>query len=87
MSAKRRPGPELRATLCEIEPGLFYATYRTDRSASDLRELPAYQPGTCACDAKQRIGPIVQALGFETIIWEDAIVLPPPRPGRRTAAA
>lgn len=77
MTARCRHGPTIHATLCEIERGLFFATYRTNGSLSKLDDLPTYQPGTCAADAKQRIGQSAQGLGFDRIIWEDASVVPP----------
>jgi hypothetical protein len=64
----------LRAAFCEIERGLFYATDCAGRS--DAHELPAYQLGTCAADAKQRIEEIISARGYETVIWEDTLVGP-----------
>jgi hypothetical protein len=60
--------------LCEIERGLFYATYCTH--GSDAHELPAYRLGTCAADAKQRIEETISARGYEAVIWEDTLVVP-----------
>lgn len=74
MATESRHGQVLRATLCEIEQGLFYATYCT--RGSDAHELPAYQLGACAADAKQRIEKIISARGYETVIWEDTLVVP-----------
>jgi hypothetical protein len=68
---------KLRATLCEIERGLFYATYHFRGSASNVEELPTYQVGDCESDARRRIEQSVHALGYETVIWvEKRVVLP-----------
>jgi hypothetical protein len=76
MTANSKHGPTLRATLCEIERGLFYATYRTRSPVSDVHELQTYQVGISASDAKGRIEQVVRALGYETVIWKDALVFP-----------
>jgi hypothetical protein len=77
MGSKTRHGEKLRATLCEIERGLFHATYRRGRVASEMHALPAYQVGDDAFDAKQRIEQSAQALGYEAVIWETALMVPP----------
>jgi len=69
-------GRALRATLCEVERGVFYATYPECKSASDAEELTAYQIGTSAADAKQRIERCAYALGYDTVIWTETIVAP-----------
>jgi hypothetical protein len=74
--ARSNHGRTLRASLCEIERGLFYATYRTLRSAPGIQGLQSYQIGISASDAKQRIEETVKALGYDTIIWKDALVVP-----------
>jgi hypothetical protein len=81
MTAHNGHARTLRATLCEIERGLFYATYRTVGAVAD--EMPAYQLGTDAADAKRKIEAIVGALGYHTIIWEDTIVVPLSQPEGR----
>jgi hypothetical protein len=67
-------GRTLRATLCEIERGVFYATY--PESASDTDELVVYQIGTSADEAKERIEIGAHALGYETVIWKQTITAP-----------
>jgi hypothetical protein len=68
---------ELRATFCEIERGLFQATYHIRRSASNVEELPKCQIGDCESDAKRRIEQSALALGYETVVWEERhVVLP-----------
>jgi hypothetical protein len=66
----------LRATLCEIERGVYYAAYPDRDAASDAGELTNYQVGTSAADAKRRIEQSLQALGYETVIWTETIVAP-----------
>ena len=92
MGSRSRHGLELRATLCEIERGLFQATYHIRRSASNIEGLPTCQVGNCESDAKQRIEQSAHALGYETVIWEERhVILPvflrPPkiRPAMRAA--
>jgi hypothetical protein len=69
-------GQTLRATLCEIERGVFYATYPDCEFASGAEELTSYQVGTSADDAKRRISQSARALGYETIIWTETIIAP-----------
>jgi hypothetical protein len=74
MGVANRHGRTLRASLCEIERGVFYATY--PESGSDANELIIYQVCPSAADAKKRIEASAQALGYETVIWDQAIVAP-----------
>jgi len=74
MRAAKMQGRTLRATLCEIERGVFYATYPD--SASDTDELVIYQTGTSAAVAKLRIELNARALGYETVIWKQTIIAP-----------
>lgn len=67
-------GRTLRATLCEIERGVFYATY--PESAADTDELVVYQIGTSADEAKERIEISAHALGYGTVIWKQTISAP-----------
>lgn len=60
----------LRATLCEIERGLFHARYLTPPSGTNARDLPVYQVAMSATDAKLWIEESARALGYKTIIWE-----------------
>jgi hypothetical protein len=66
----------LDVNLCEIERGVFYATYRHDDPATDLDELPTYQVGQSAADAKQRIELRALALGYDVIVWKESILVP-----------
>ena len=66
----------LRATLCEIERGVFYASYPDCQSASDTDELTSYQTGPSAADAKRRIEQVARALGYETVVWTETIIAP-----------
>jgi hypothetical protein len=66
----------LRATLCEIERGLFHVSYRADTAKSGLHELPIYQVGTCASDARQRVEERARGCGFELVVWDYATLVP-----------
>jgi len=61
----------LRATLCEIERGLFRARYLTPPSGTNARDLPVYQVAVSATDAKLWIEESARALGYHTIVWEE----------------
>jgi hypothetical protein len=76
MEAARRHGRILRATLCEIERGVFYATYFQDRAAPDTEGLPRYHVGRSASDAKQQLEGSARALGYEAVNWTESIVIP-----------
>jgi hypothetical protein len=92
MEAGHRHGRILRATLCEIERGVFYATYFQERTAPDTEDLPHYQIGKSASDAKQRIERTARAIGYETVCWKESITVPvfataaEPAPRKRAAA-
>ena len=64
----------LHATLCEVESGVFYATYPGCTSGAD--ELTTYQTGTCAADAKQEIERCAHALGYDNVVWMESITAP-----------
>ncbi len=66
----------IRASLCEIEHGLFYATYPGHLRESDRLELPTYGLGICALDVRQRMEKSLQASGYDIVLWEEGIVLP-----------
>ena len=74
MRAAKMQGRTLRATLCEIERGVFYATYPD--SAADTDDLVTYQIGTSAAEAKRGIEENARALGYEIVIWTQTIVAP-----------
>jgi hypothetical protein len=76
MAASNRHSRTLRATFCEIECGLFYLSYPNHAPDPDILELPTFGLGTCASDVKQRMEKSIQASGYETVMWEDALVLP-----------
>jgi hypothetical protein len=78
MAASNKYSRTLRATLCEIERGLFYVTYPSHALESDILELPTYGLGACASHVKHRIEKSIHAFGYETVMWEDALVLPQP---------
>lgn len=64
-------GRWLWATLCEIEPGLFQAVYSNTGSVSDEQQLPAYQTGVNATDARRRFEKETRAFGYGAITWID----------------
>lgn len=66
------PRKSLHATLCEIERGLFYVTYPDMDPAADAVELAAYQVSASAADAKRQVEQIAYALGYQTVVWNDA---------------
>jgi hypothetical protein len=70
----------LRATLCEIERGLFCVTYSRDSVELGKHLLPPYQVGTDASDAMRRIEQRARECGYQAITWETTIVdqVPPP---------
>jgi hypothetical protein len=67
-------GRTLRATLCEVERGVFYATY--PGCESDADELTTYEVGSGSADAKRRIEQRARALGYDSIVWTETIVVP-----------
>jgi hypothetical protein len=74
MELKGLPRPVLRATVCEIERGLFQVSYQTDAVEWAVHALPKYQVGASAPDAKQRIEQRAQQSGFGLVVWEEALV-------------
>ena len=77
MGAASRQGPAVRATLCEIERGLFYTTFIAGSPASDLSDIPQYQVVATAAEARRRIEERCFALGYAEVVWTDAMVVPP----------
>jgi hypothetical protein len=77
MVARSEHGRTLRATLCEIELGLFYVTYPSHTSESNVLELPTYGLGTCASQVKQRMEKSIHEFGYAKVMWENVLVLPP----------
>jgi hypothetical protein len=76
MEAAATHGKTLRATLCEIERGVFYATYPDCEFASRADELTSFQTGSCAAEAKQRIERTARTLGYATVVWTETIIAP-----------
>jgi hypothetical protein len=76
-------GRMLRATLCEIERGLFCVTYSRDSIERGKHLLPPYQVGTDASDAMRRIEQRARECGYQAITWETTIIdqRPPPSAG------
>ncbi len=61
----------LRATLCEVERGLFCIAYSWDAAGGDRRLLPRYQVGTNAADAMRRVEREARGHGYAAIVWEE----------------
>ena len=76
MGGATKYGRALRATLCEVERGVFYATYTDCASGSEVGELTSFQIGASAADAKQMIEISAHALGFHTVTWTETISVP-----------
>jgi hypothetical protein len=74
MGVAIRHGRSLRATLCEIERGVFYATYPD--FYPDTNQLDTYQIGTSAAEARARIELRAHALGYETVVWTQTVKAP-----------
>jgi hypothetical protein len=74
MGVATKYGRTLRANLCEIEHGVFYATYPD--SSPGTEELPNYLIGTSAAEAREAIDSSASALGYATVIWTQTIVAP-----------
>lgn len=87
MESERLPRRPLRATLCELERGLFHINYRTDTAAPDVHELPRYQVGASSSDAKRRIEKAARRCGFAIVLWDDATVVAAPLGGQEHAPA
>ena len=87
MEFERLPRRVLRATLCQVECGLFHINYRTDTGAPDAQELPRYQLGASALDAKRKIERVARRSGFAVVLWDDATVVAAPLGGGEMAAA
>jgi hypothetical protein len=62
----------LQAALCEIERGLYCATYSI--RPINAVGLPRYQLAACAAEAKDGIEKIIRDQGYEKIIWTDTLV-------------
>ena len=80
MMACSKHGRTLRATLCEVERGLFCATYSSHSRETDVLELPTYGLGTCASHVKQQMEKSIRTFGYEEVLWEDAPAVPHSRP-------
>ncbi len=76
MGTGTKNGRTLCVTLCEVERGVFYASYPLCESAADAGQLTTYQMSASAADAKQTIERCAQALGYDTVIWTETVVAP-----------
>ncbi|WP_158932544.1 hypothetical protein [Acidisphaera sp. S103] len=64
----------LYAALCEVERGVYYASYPESDPNTD--KLTSYQTGRSAADAKRRIELNARALGYDIVIWQQTIAAP-----------
>jgi len=76
MATATRVGRTLHVALCEVERGVFYATYPDCESAADADEMATYQLGASAADAKRRIEQSANALGYDTVVWTETVMVP-----------
>ena len=70
---KRRGLGEFRASLREVEPGIFRATYSGEINPEDPdeREIPDYHVGTSAVDVKIWVEQMASGLGYTRVIWDE----------------
>ena len=73
MATGSSQGRVLIATICEIERGLFHVGYRGDAIG---RELPIYQVGACAADARRLIEQQAKECGCDSVVWDHELVDP-----------
>jgi hypothetical protein len=71
---RRRRTP--RATLRQIERGVFHAINPHVRSICDIGGLQAYRTGPSAADAERAIELNDDAFGCDTIVWTEAFIAP-----------
>ena len=76
MATATKLGSTLFANLCEVERGVFYATYTQGDSLPNTNSLPNYQVGRSASDAKKRFERNAYALGYDAVSWRETIVAP-----------
>jgi hypothetical protein len=87
MATADRLNGTVRASLCEIERGLFHASYRAGAPgpwampAARLQHLPVYQVARCAAEARQIIERNALAIGFDGIDWDEDVPVPATPPG------
>ncbi len=89
MATAIRSKGALRATLCEVEHGVFYVTYPACEDASGIGETATYEMSANSADAKQTIERRARALGYESVMWTETIVVPKfaSQPGSAIATA
>jgi hypothetical protein len=71
---RRRRTP--RATLSQIERGVFHAINRHVRSVCHIGGQQAYRTGPSAADAERAIELNDEAFGYDTIVWMEAFLAP-----------
>jgi hypothetical protein len=62
----------LRATLCEVERGLFHVLYRTEGKGLGQHLLPRYEVGACESDARLRVEQRARECGYSVVVWDTA---------------
>ena len=77
-------GRMVHATLCEVEHGLFFISYRTGDMQHDTHRLPPYEVGTCVSDVRQRIEQQARGCGYEVIVWDSPASDTGPLTGNQT---
>ena len=76
MATATKRGSILYANLCEVERGVFYASYIQGDSLPNTNSLPNYQVGRSASEAKQRFERNAYAIGYDAVNWRESIVAP-----------
>jgi hypothetical protein len=66
----------LQAAIWSIELGLFGVVCRNLPTDIDEDDLPKLQLGKDISEAKQRFEVSAQALGYDTVAWEDVASSP-----------
>ncbi len=69
-------GRTLRATLCEIERGLFHVRYQVGDAEWDGDDLPRYWVGTSVSDAEQHVRQRALEVGFEAVLIGYELLIP-----------
>jgi len=70
----------LRATLCEVERGLFRVSYRMEGAGLGKHHLPLYQLGTSASEARLLVEQQVREFGYTSVAWDDLLTDTPIHP-------
>jgi len=72
LEKQRGPG-EFRASLREVEQGVFCAEYSGEINPQhpDEREIPDYHLGTSAADVKIWVEQMAPGLAYSRVVWDE----------------